>query len=299
MGLDRVIAVANGKGGVGKTSVVANLAGEFAAANLSVLVVDLDVSGNLKLDFGLVGHEGDDQGRGIYDAILRGDGLPIIEAVRENIDWIPGGQALNWLMPIKLGGDDMLDGGVDSRWRGLLSDAADDYDVVLVDCPPGTRQLQEMALAAARWVLVPSKSDPASWDGLQMLGPLVKQAREQINPELDWMGMVLFAHQTTATRVLRNTKARMADSRVPMLASTIRASESTAQECRHRGLLVRELAAKAPTRSETLAALRARRLDPNVAMPQAVSQTSSSLAEDYAALAAEVANLMIQTEQPA
>ncbi len=63
MGLERVVAVINGKGGVGKTSLVANLAGEFAASGgMRVLVVDLDVSRNLVLDFGLVGHEEDDKG---------------------------------------------------------------------------------------------------------------------------------------------------------------------------------------------------------------------------------------------
>ena len=64
MDLSRVVSLANGKGGVGKTSLTANLAGEFAREGSRTLVVDLDVSGNLKLDLGLVGHEGDDPGRG-------------------------------------------------------------------------------------------------------------------------------------------------------------------------------------------------------------------------------------------
>lgn len=298
MGQERVIAVANGKGGVGKTSLVANLAGEFAASGLRVLVVDLDVSANLALNLGLVGHERNDQGRGVYDAIMAGHGLPIVAKVREGIDWVPGGQCLNWLLPVKLIGEqEMIEGGVDARWRQLLAEAAQDYDIVLLDCPPGSRWLQEMALASARWILLPVDSDAASIEGLKLLGPLVKQARET-NPDLEWMGWVLFAHPTSATRVLQTVKDSMAGHKLTMFNTFIRASKRTAQECRKRGLLVRELAAQVATTEERITALRAHHKNPHVPIPPALPETSTSLASDYASLAEELAELIQQAELP-
>ncbi len=301
MDLTRVVAVANGKGGVGKTSLVANLAGEFALAGAKVLVVDLDVSGNLKLDLGTVNHEQDDAGGSIYRAITEGSPLQVVKNVRQGIDWLPGGARLNWIIPMTyMAGVPLAQGSVDDSWRQSLSDLieAEGYDMVLLDCPPGSRELQQMALATARWVVVPMKSDPASWEGLQMLGPLVKAARQQSNPDLAWLGMAIFGHQSTATRVLQTVKDNLgADSDLLLFDSTIRSSESAAQACRMRGLLVRELAATASTDSrERLKALTARRTDPSVVIPETVSQTSTSLADDYASLANEIGTRILDLE---
>lgn len=300
MDLTRVVAVANGKGGVGKTSLVANLAGEFARAGSKVLVVDLDVSGNLKLDLGTVNHDGDDGGGSIFRGITEGSPLEVVKDVRPGIDWLPGGARLNWIVPMNyLPGASLAHGSVDDSWRQSLSDLieAEGYDMVLLDCPPGSRELQQMALATARWVVVPMRSDPASWEGLQMLGPLVKSAR-QSNPDLAWLGMAVFGHQSTATRVLQTVKENLGDSELVLFNSTIRSSESTAQACRMRGMLVQELAASATTDpTERLKALRARRTDPSVVIPETVSPTSTSLADDYASLATEIATRILETEE--
>ena len=168
--------------------------------------------------------------------------------------------------------------------------------MVLLDCPPGNRQLQEMALAAAKWLLVPSKSDAASWEGLTTLGPLVRNAREGINPDIEWLGVVLFAHQSKATRVRRAMSEQLEGSTIPFLQNAIRASESVAQECRSSGLLVREVVAAAPTQGEVFAALRARRHDPQALIPKAASTISTSLAEDYRALAEEIADKIGEAE---
>lgn len=303
MDLSRVIALANGKGGVGKTSLTANLAGEFAREGSRVLVVDLDVSGNVRLDLGLVDHEGDDFGQGIVQGIVDETPLHIVKDVRPGIDWVPGGQRLNWLLAMSYGaGPGIPAGSVGEGWRQALGKAVDagDYDMVLVDTPPGNRELQQMALTAARWILVPMKSDPASWEGLHVLGPLVAHARKD-NPDLEWLGMVLFGHQSTATRIRQNVLDNLAaddHSSLPLLETSIRASEKTAQECRLRGLLVRELAARAASDpNERLRALRARRHDPSVRIPEVLPQSSTSMADDYAALAAEIAARILAAEE--
>ena len=94
------------------------LVNSLLQGGMRVLVVDLDVSRNLVLDFGLVGHEEDDQGRGVFQAIVGGGPLGVVPEIRDNIDWIPGGAALNWVSHAKLSqeqgpgvpGEWMLDG---------------------------------------------------------------------------------------------------------------------------------------------------------------------------------------------
>ena len=303
MDLSRVVALANGKGGVGKTSLTANLAGEFAREGSRVLVIDLDISGNLKLDLGLVGHPEDDAGQGIVQSIVDEEPLHIVREVRPGVDWVPGGPRLNWLLPMAYGvGPGIPAGSLGEGWRAALARAIDDgdYDMVLIDTPPGNRELQQMALAAARWILVPMKSDPGSWDGLQVLGPLVAQARKE-NADLEWLGIALFGHQSTATRVRQTVMDNVAsdgDNSIPLLNASIRASEKTAQQCRIQGLLVRELVDRAGTDpSERFKALRARRQDPSINIPEALPQSSTSMAGDYAELAAEVAARILKAEE--
>lgn len=300
MDLSRVVAVANGKGGVGKTSLVANLAGEFARAGSKVLAVDLDVSGNLKLDLGTVGHDKDDAGRGIFEAITDDEPLNVVADVRPGVDWIPGGRRLNWLIPVAAANDSTLipRGSVEEAWRKTLAELieAGGYDMVLLDCPPGNQELQMMALAAAKWVVVPMKSDAASLEGLQMLAPLVKKAR-QTNEALEWLGIVLFGHGTSATRVRQTVNEYLEGMPLELFDTAIRSSESTAQACRMRGLLVHELAERGSNDSTAvLQALRARKKDPSVEIPKTVSKTSTSLAGDYAALANEVATRILARE---
>lgn len=300
MDLSRVVALANGKGGAGKTSLVANLAGEFARAGSRTLVIDLDISANLQLDLGTYDHPDNDAGNSVFEAVTREAPLNIVRDVKEGIDWVPGGARLNWLVPMSFSvGPELPGGSVAAAWRAALERTleADKYDMVLIDTAPTSRELQLMALAAAKWIVVPIKSDPASWDGLRVLGPLVKKARAD-NPELDWLGAVLFGHSSSATRVRQTVVENLAAyENVPLLEATVRASESTAQMCRLKGLLVHELAQRVDANiSARLTALRAKRLDPSVKIPETVSATSTSLADDYAAIATELADLILKAE---
>lgn len=294
--LGRVVAVINGKGGVLKTSVVANVAGQLAKAGYRILAADLDLGANLKLDLGYVGDPLDDDGKGLLEAIWSGAELPIIRNVRAGLDVIPGGRQLEMLTALAYSpmAAELQGGGVPQEFARRLSEVAANYDLVLLDCSPGNPVLQDLALAATRYLVIPSKTDAGGWDGLRMVGPRVKKARAA-NPQLAYLGAVLVAHQTTATRILTSTKDRLAEveDTVPLFDTFIRHSETAAHDCRNRGQLAHELAADAAAgKQERLALLsrsRGRHRAKNLtAMPTQLSAAADSLAGDYEALSREI-----------
>lgn len=290
--LSRVVAIINGKGGVGKTSITANLSGQVAQAGYRVLAVDLDLSGNLKLDLGYVADRRDDDGKGLVDAVWNASELPVLAAVRDGLDVVPGGKNLEMLTALSQSpmAAELPGGGVASAFAERLADLASGYDLVLIDGAPGNPILQDMALGAAKYVLIPTKTDAAGWDGLRMVGPRVKKARSE-NPALTYLGVVLFAHQTNATRVLANTRARLEEVSdvVPVFDAFVRHSETAAHDCRSRGQLAHELARDAvDNQREILATLRQRRADNVISLPTRLSGTAGSLGADYAQLAREV-----------
>lgn len=299
--LRRVVAVINGKGGVLKTSVTANVAGRLAAAGMRILAIDLDISGNLKLDLGLLDHASEDGGKGLVDALWNDGPMPIVRDVRSGLDFVFGGRHLEMLgvlsrMPT---GQELPAGSVPREFARKLAQVADDYDLVFIDCPPGNVELQDMALAATRWVLVPIKTEQASWDGLLGVGPRVKQAREE-NPHLRYLGAVITAHNPSATRVYAGTVERLQPLRdtLPLFDSVIRHSETAAHDCRLRGQLAHELARDAnASQGARLKALRSRKPGGNVIpLPGALSGSADSLAGDYEKLAKEICDRITAAE---
>lgn len=304
--LSRVVAVINGKGGVLKTSIVSNVGGCLARSGMRVLTIDLDISGNLKLDLGMVGSELDDSGKGIVDAIWTGTPLPIARDVRPNLDMIFGGRALEMLSKLAQStmAEELPTGSVAAEFAARLGEVAEDYDLILLDCPPGNPELQDLALAATRWVLIPSKTDEGSWDGLLGVGPRVKRARKS-NPELQYLGVVLTAHNPSATRVYRNTRVRLEEvsETLPLLDTVIRHSETTAHDTRQRGQLAHELAKDAgESKALRLQALRTRGRGGEAGapdLPAALSGTADSVAGDYTRLAQEICDRISAAEQSA
>lgn len=297
--LDRVVAVINGKGGVGKTSTVANVAGQIAAGGLPTLAIDLDLSGNLALDLGYTDQA--DDGRSLTRAITDGDPLPILHNVRPGLDVIAGGRYLEQLAALAMTpmAEDLPGGGVGPAFAALVATVADDYELIIMDCAPGNPVLQDMALVTARYVLIPTKTDAAGWDGLRMIGPRVRRARRS-NPDVTYLGALLFGHSPGATRVLRNTRARLAEVQdtIPLLDTVIRHSEGAAHDCRRRGQLAHELAADVQSLNrERLAALQGVRRGAVLEVPQALSGTADSLAGDYAALSRELLSRISRLEQ--
>lgn len=296
--LARVVAVINGKGGVGKTSVVANVAGQLAHSRYRVLVVDLDLGGNLGLDLGYAQRGLGDHGRGLVESIAGGGRLPVIERVRHNLDAICGGKLLEHLQALDYSGTV----SVPAAFAERLAEVADDYDVTLLDCAPGNPVLQRTALLASRYVIIPTRTDPASWDGLRMVHPLVEQARGA-RPELAYLGVVVFAHQTIARAILARTRELLAaevGDMIPLFDTAIRYSEASAHDCRQRGQLAHELARDAVEATrERLALLRSRKHDSSLRLPPSLSGSANSLALDYAALSREILSRIAGNESSA
>ena len=244
--LSRVICVANGKGGVSKTSVTANVAGLTAAASFSVLVVDLDPQGDLADDLGYFKNSDDDQGRGLANALLTESPAPItIKNVRTNLDVITGGVALADVSGALL--SRMTRGNVSfDLLAKVLAPIAGEYDLILIDTPPVDTTLQRLALGAARWLLIPTKSDASSIRGMERIA---QQASATVTDEhrIDLLGILLTGSTTSATRVRAGAeadiRALLGDDAL-LFGTTIRASEAVAREGRDQGLLVHELAEK-------------------------------------------------------
>lgn len=166
--LQRVVAVINGKGGVGKTTLTANAGGLMARSGYRVLIADVDPQGNLGLDLGYADGPDDDAGRSLSAALqqLTPD-VRVLRNIRENLDVIVGGAALHGAAAALAAAQR----GADARdaLARVLVPIAHDYDLILVDCPPGNESLQTAAIGAARWVIAPSKADEGTGRGLMEL----------------------------------------------------------------------------------------------------------------------------------
>lgn len=242
--LERVIAVINGKGGVLKTTLTANIGGMLASSGYRVLLVDLDPQGNLAEDLGYTDDNRDDEGSALAQALLFGVAAEPIRSVRPNLDVFAGGSALDQATAGLAAKASKDPNGAKLAVARLLEPIAGDYDMILLDCPPGDETLQTAAVAAARWALVPVKSDKSSRKGLGAVAARL-DAVIDINPTLDLLGVVLVDVGTAATAVQRETREQVAklfkaDHDV-VFSSTVRHSEATAQATRERGLLVYEL----------------------------------------------------------
>jgi chromosome partitioning protein len=181
----QTIACANQKGGVGKTTTVVNLAAYLALAGDRVLVLDLDPQGNATSGFGI------DRGgleATLYDVIL-GDTL-LADVIR------PTAVEGCWIAPasVSLAGTEVELAAVERRERRvamILDGATDEYDYVLIDCPPSLGLLTVNALTAANSVLIPTQCEYYALEGLSQLIATLNLVRDNLNPELEIKGVVL------------------------------------------------------------------------------------------------------------
>ena len=185
----RIVAVANQKGGVGKTTTAINLSASLAAANQRVLLVDLDPQGNLTSG---VGQKGKASAAGtIYDALTRSDGLPdlrpfIISTNVESLKLIPADRNLTGA-EIEL----VSMSAREERLRALVNPLRDDFDYIFIDCPPSLGLLTLNALVAADAVLIPLHCEYFALEGLADLVGTMRRVRAALNPGLDIEGVLL------------------------------------------------------------------------------------------------------------
>lgn len=277
-----VIAVANAKGGAGKTSIVANVGGIAAASAYRVLLCDLDPQGNLERDLGY--RACSDKGESLVEALRTGkpERLAILREVRENLDVIAGGVQLeDWQAIATSPG---RAGSASTALTSLLGGLAKDYDLILLDCPPGNRLLQQQALTAARFVVIPTRADAASIDGVEGVATVFDLV-EALNPEVEALGVVLFGITTSASAVRRkaeNEVSRTFATPDVLFGTAIRHSEKVAQDCRERGQLVIEYEADLDGQLGYWAARKAGK------EVQRLSVASRGLAEDYIRLTEEI-----------
>ncbi len=173
----------NQKGGVGKTTSAVNLAACVAASERRTLLVDLDPQANASSGYGVVNptHQ-------IYDALL-GDCVmkdAILPTEFDLLHLVPSGQDL-------VGAEIELVGALDRerRLELALSDLRDDYEMVLIDCPPSLGLLTINALTAADAVLIPMQCEYYALEGLARLLETVELVRDQLNPDVSLEGIVL------------------------------------------------------------------------------------------------------------
>jgi chromosome partitioning protein len=242
-GLDRVIAIVNGKGGVGKTTITANIGGMLAASGYRVLLVDMDPQGNLAEELGYTDADANDDGMALAQTLVFGSEAQPALSIRKNLDVLMGGSHLDMAaagLTLKAQKDPAT---AKAALAQGLEGLAENYDLIFIDCPPGQETLQQAALAAARWALIPVKTDASSRKGLRDVARRL-DAVVTINPDLDLLGIVLFGVNRSARRVSESAREAIRQdlgSGAPIFETSIRHAEAAAQESRDRGLLAFEL----------------------------------------------------------
>ena len=178
--MTNIIAIANHKGGVGKTTSSQNIAVGLSRLKQKVLLIDLDPQANLSDAFGY-----EDVELSIYDALTEKGKLPL-HHVSEYLHFIPSNLDLS-VAEVELSGVT----GREYILKDVISPIVDNYDYVLIDCPPSLGLLTINALTASTEVYIPLDSQYFSMKGLDKLMYIINQIKKRLNKEVDVTGVFL------------------------------------------------------------------------------------------------------------
>ena len=204
--MGRVIAIANQKGGVGKTTTTINLSACLAEKGKKILVIDTDPQGNTTSGFGL---EKNDIENTIYELLLGEISIEesIIKNAVEGVDIIPSN--------VNLAAVEIELIGVDKKefiLRNEVEWVKDRYDFIIIDCPPSLSLLTINSMTTADTVLVPIQCEYYALEGLSQLIHTVNLVKERLNPDLAMEGVVftMFDSRTNLSmQVVENVKANI------------------------------------------------------------------------------------------
>ncbi len=204
--MGRTIAIANQKGGVGKTTTSINLSASLAEKGKKVLVIDTDPQGNTTSGFGINKNELDNT---VYELIL-GE-CSIQECIIKNI--VPGVSIIP--SNVNLAATEIELIGVDKKEIILRSEVdwiKDQYDYIIIDCPPSLNMLTINAMTTADSVLVPIQCEYYALEGLSQLIHTVNLVKERLNPDLDIEGVVFTMYDSRTNlsmQVVENVKSHL------------------------------------------------------------------------------------------
>jgi len=197
----RIVAISNQKGGVGKTTTAINLGAALATHGQRVLLVDMDPQGNASSGLGCPRTHAT---MGIYDVLMEFRELDSVRVPTsvDRMELIPATRDLAGAA-IELSEERHRD----RRLRRALNRVRDDYDWILVDCPPTLNLLTVNALVAADGVLIPLQAEYYAMEGLGELLRTVSAVRKSLNPDLEREGIVI-TMTDTRTNLCREVEAQ-------------------------------------------------------------------------------------------
>lgn len=204
--MGRIIAIANQKGGVGKTTTSINLSSCLAEAGKKILAIDLDPQGNTTSGLGV---DKDDLENTVYELML--DECTIRESIHkteiENLTLIPSN--------VNLSGAEIELLGINDK-EYILKNAVDyirdDYDFIIIDCPPSLNMLTVNAMTTADTVLVPIQCEYYALEGISQLIHTIDLVQERLNPDLKMEGVVFTMYDSRTNlsmQVVENVKSHL------------------------------------------------------------------------------------------